>query len=98
PDGGFASWTIFRSHPPRCRGGYEEVATIARWWMSSLDDLRDHTPLGRSGYEGEDLDNAEAIGSDQRTVGVDSDMSETSPSPLRLLALLFATLRDGLVT
>jgi|LakMenEpi03Aug12_release.lakeMendotaPanAssembly.Ray.scaffolds.fasta_scaffold00304_50 hypothetical protein len=76
----------------------EEVATIARWWMCSLDDLRDHTPLGRSGYEGEDLDNAEAIGSDQRTVGVDSDLSETSPSPLRFLALLFATLRDGLVT
>jgi hypothetical protein len=66
--------------------------------MCSLDDLRDHTPLGRSGYEGEDLDNAEAIGSDQRTVGVDSDLSETSPSPLRFLALLFATLRDGLVT
>jgi len=35
---------------------------------------------------------------DQRAAGVDSALSETSLPPIRCIALLFAILRDGLVT
>jgi hypothetical protein len=39
-----------------------------------------------------------ANGCDHRAAEVDSALSETSPPPLRCIALLFAILRDGLVT